>query len=361
MRAVLRHLWTRGLLALCFGAALGLSFWLSSWLGRGVDAPCMIEAHGGDDAKAADHLRVGTDLERGGQLTEAMLEYQKALETKVPALRTSAWDMLTRARSKRVYALPSWLGLYWDDLLAVLVKLRVVFVVVCLAALFDLARRRRGIGIGAFPVFGTGDASAADAFRQYLFEALRDHQRVFSSRWLRPIGGVPSGDLLLLSRDTGDVWSRALDSAKGGELKTVVAFSIGEILRFIRSRGDRPAYVLSGQVRFLPGETLVTAQLRGTLQKWFVLREQASSLEYPALRSLTSATAIVTRVSATGPSAPLVLEELRVNHEQLSRLAAVLAAKLWHGLAQAARSDLRPVSWLTFLRVVRAMGPFVRP
>jgi hypothetical protein len=350
--------WVRTVLIALSIAGLVASFVLASWLGADTPPLASLTANTPRDAAAADRLRAGRELENEGKLAAALGEYRQALGADSPTLRQQALAGLDRGRDKQRALLPAWIGFRWDDVLQTVVKLRIVFVLVLLLALFDIGSQRRGIGIRVFPVFGTADGAAADAFRQYLFAALRDHQRVFASGWLRPVGGVPSGDLLLLSPDAADAWGRALESAKTAELKSVVAFSLGELLQFLRSRRERPAYLISGQVRCGERETFVKAELRSLVNDAFFLREQASSTEYPPR---PFGTVRPDRRVTSLPSGLLVTEDLRANHEQLAQAAWVLAAKLWHGLAQAARSDLRPVSWQTFLRLVRAMAPYVRP
>jgi hypothetical protein len=341
--------------------AVVLSFWLAAWLGRDVVGVPTSLSRTSADAVASDHLREGLDLERSGRLSAAVAEYHKALKADDKSIRALAAGALERARAKRVAGLPSWLPVRWDEALGFLIGIRrwIVAALVLAAILvvaLDLVRRRRGVAIGLFPAYGTGDSAASEAFRSYLFQALQDHQRVFSSSWLRPLGGVPSGDLLMLSRDAGDPLSRALETVKAGELKAVVGFSVAEFFRLLRR--DVPAYVLDGQIRCEPGQIVVVTELRGTGQPPFLLRESASSLEYP--RRLPGMGPPPARAPVRVAGGRLLVEELRADHEELAAVARVLAAKLWHGLTRGVRGDLRPHSWTTFLKVGRAMAPYVR-
>ncbi len=238
------------------GSALALSFWLASFLGAGAQLPIALPDLSKTDAAAAERLRAGAALEDEGRLRQAQSEYREALTADDIIIRTLAEHALERTRRKQTARLPRWLSVQWDDVLAVLTTGRFVFVVVIAIAFLDLVRRRRGIAIGLFPVYGTADAAAADAFRQYLFTALRDHQRVLGSRSFQLLGGVPSTDFLVLSPDAGDVLSRALEGAKSGELSSIVTFSLRELLQFVRSYRHRPAYSSRGTSTLRPRSNL---------------------------------------------------------------------------------------------------------
>jgi hypothetical protein len=334
-----RALWASGLAVAL--ALLLLPFGLAAWLGRGVEPLGSIAVDTPADAAAVEHLQAGIYLERQGRLSEAIIEYRTALAAEDGPLRDMAEAVISRVRQKQSRHLPAWLGLTWSQLGGTLADLWPLFSLACVATVVGLLRQHKGIELRTFSVFGSKDAAASDAFREYLLSAFGEHQRIATSHLSRFIGGVPVGDLLRLTWEGGDAWSRALESAKTGELKAVVSFSLGEMLRFVRSRGQRPAYVISGQVCCLPGRTVATAELRGTRQKAFLLRGMASSAEYPPLM--------------TGPRARAAAGDELLLNEQLSQVATVLAAKLWHSLAQKARADLRPKSWLTVLRLSRAL------
>jgi hypothetical protein len=308
------------------------------------------------DAVADEHLRNGLALEQQARLGDAQLAYGQALAADDAAVRSLAERALERTRRKQTDGLPPWIGLRWDEIHALLTAGRPVFVIVITIAVLDLVWRRKGIAIDLFPVYGIADPAAAAAFRTYLHAALQDHQRVLSSRSFQLLGGVPTADFLVQSPQAGDLLGRALEGAKSGELTSVVAFSIRELLQFLRSYRDRPAYVLTGQVRCGPDDTFVHAELRGIVSPLAIF-ESASSREYPGGAAAPAATPVVNTALVLDGRA-IVAEELRGSHSALAQAASVLASKLWYGLSAAARSDLRPVSWLTFFRIVRAsIGP----
>jgi hypothetical protein len=51
------------------------------------------------------------------------------------------------------------------------------------------------------------------------------------------------------------------------------------------------------------------------------------------------------------PGSPI--GDTRQNTERLESVAAVLACKIWRGLAQGARAEMRPASWHTVLHFTR--------
>jgi hypothetical protein len=339
--------------AVVAGGALALSFVLGFRLAADTEPLDRLGTAAKADAVAYEHLRNGMVLEQQARLSDAQAAYTQALAADDAAVRSVAERALERMRRKQTEGMPQWLGLRWEGILAILTAGRLIFVIIITIAVLDLVWRRKGIAIDLFPVYGTADPAAPAAFRSYLHAALRDHQRVLGSRSFQLLGGVPTADFLVQSPQAGDLLSRALEGAKSGELTSVVAFSIRELLQFLRSYRDRPAYVLTGQVRCGPDDTFVQAELRGLVNPP-ALVESASSREYPG----GSAAPLATPGAFVLDGRAIVIEELRESHLTMAQAASVLASKLWYGLSGAARSDLRPVSWLTFFRIVRAsIGP----
>jgi hypothetical protein len=328
-------------------AILAVSFLLAGWLGRDAKTPAALQPVAGSHAPSLNHFRAGLESERQGRLAEALSAYERALAAQEPALRAAADEAIARVWVKRKQGLSPWAGFYWDDVLLVLKTLRPVFLILLLLLALDLALQKWVIAIKPFAVFGTAEPSASEAFRQYFTQAFRRHQQIFSRRHPQFIGGVPIGNMAVTSQDADRIGTRALEAAKGGEIKAAVGFSVGELLRFVQNIGKRPAYFISGQVRLVSDHATVSCELRRRGRGSRILRTEASSLEFLSAASPGP---------ATGPARPLRFnEDLRANHEQLSQAASVLAAKLWFELLQTARSDLRPASWRTLLRLSRAM------
>jgi hypothetical protein len=340
---------------------LGFSVFIPWRLGRDAE-PFQSKPSALEDSEFADDLVDGHRLERAGKLDEALAKYRLASKAKSQAIREIAEKNRNRVSRKLEF-----LYLPWEDLkpfVDLLYKIRLpvalIFSVFLLLVVMRRIIPRKGMGIGPFAVFGTVDSSASAGFNRFLFDDLTEIRKVYSSTHLRRIGTLATSDILLLmSEEREDVWTRALSSAREAELKSMVAFSLGELIRFVKGLAARPSYSITGRVCLVPGEACVVAELTDLRNKKMLIRCEASSTEIQQVTaSLPGASVPATGSLSGGTLAARSqwIDDYRQNQKQLSDAATVVACKIWWRLAQSAQAEFRPQTWRTVFYFVQALG-----
>lgn len=316
-----------------------------------------------EDRAASDNLRDAYRHELSGDLDQALEQYRKAASGKSPGIRKASFRGSDRVQAKLMR-----LGTLYQELeslQSLSLRLRVPLMTLLALYLLSRLRPRRGIALRPFVVNPRVDAEMSVGFSVSLLNEINRIVRAYSSDQLERIGVKVTLPDLLADSDPEDIWKRALDSLRGGELKTITTFSAAELVRFLRNFGSRPEYVLSGNV--LIRQTGAQAQVRltrerdgSTIGAW-----DADSVEAEAVQIAPAGVALVAEapVQGTWPHGVVLYGtagDPRRSAELLNGLAAVLACKIWCRLAQGVPTDARPGSWQTIFHFVYALNALER-
>jgi hypothetical protein len=334
------------------------SILIPQYLGRGAE-PVTTAPSTDEDRAASDTLRDAYRHELSGDLDQALEQYRKAANAKSPGIRTAS-----SRGSDRVEAKLMRVGSLYQELKSLQVlslRLRVPLIMLTLLYLLSRLRPRRGIALRPFAMNPRVDAEMSAGFSTSLLNEINRIVRAYSSDQLERIGVKVTLPNLLADSEQEDIWKRALDSLRGGELKAIATFSVAELVRFLRYFGSRPAYILSGNVLVRQtgarAQALLTRGADGsTIGAW-----EAESVEVEAVQRAPTAAALVAdvpvqEISPCGVVLYGTAGDPRRSAELLNDLAAVLACKIWCRLTQGARTDARPGSWQTIFNFVRALN-----
>ena len=334
------------------------SILIPQYLGRGAE-PVTTAPPTGESRAASDALRDGYRHELSGDLDQALEQYRKAANAKSPEIRAAGSRGSDRVEVKLMRV-----GTFYrelESLQALSLRLRVPLIVLTLLYLLSRLRPRRGIALRPFTMNPGVDAEMPSGFSTSLLNEINRIVRAYSSDQLERIGVKVTQPDLLADSDQEDIWKRALDSLRGGELKTIATFSVAELVRFLRNFGSRPAYILSGNVLVrrtgARAQALLTREADGsTIGAWEAESVEAGAVQIAPAAAALVAEAPVQEISSYGVVLYGAAGDPRRSAELLNDSATVLACKIWCHLTQGSRTDARPGSWQTIFHFVRALN-----